>query len=1043
MDRNASIGVTDRPVTRAQRPTTRARAWRLVASLAWLLAAVTSSGAAATQAGGQWTFADRALRVAFSETTATWEVLDQRCQRWWRQAAKAPRPQVVIEVPRLASPVTVDGRLTEWPGRAALVPTSRQAAAGVKPDERDCSARCQIAWDQRGCWLAADVRDDQLVPFAAGANLWDVDSVELWLGQDHWGFAPRGQAVEVVCWSDPALAAGCQAAWQRTDAGWTLEAFVPWAKVPAVRGVPRAGAEVLFAVGVNDADGRPGRRCQLFWPDGYRHKVFETHAIAQFSGAATASPARRETRAPRDVKVSRVRPLPAPAEGVLAELVITREGNPPLPVTVRLALSAEPGDLVCEISAEATAAMRDTAWPAPFVLDAPDGMLVIPHQSGLLFGVRELEYDQRALGGMYSMPWFGATDPANGQGYLAIQQTPDDATFRGARVPGATGDVLAVQPVWQAQKGQFGYPRRLLYHFADRGGYVALAKRYRAYAAGTGLLKTLAQKRRERPGIDRLVGAVNIYAGGNFGNIAELKRLGVDRALVSGFGGAQVRAMNELGYLTTRYDIYTDLYEPGTPPSKWERCEGFSFPGDVIKTAGGLNQIGWCPVPNPQTGRPDPSYVICWTCGLRTLREKLPKRLSAAPLGAIFLDCVTSAGLYECYDPRHPLTRTTDREARTAQFAHLSRDLGLVAGSEAGRDWAVPVADYFEGLMSTATWFAVPQELHALPFEPITTTPRYEEFGLNPARRVPLFQLVYGDCAETSWWWGDNNTRMVSAWAQKDLLQMIHASMPMWILWQPQQGLFQGNLDRFKECYDHVCRWRRAVGYHEMINHERLSRDGLLQRSSFANGAAVVVNFAREPRTVPGGPAVPPRSFLIQGDAAQLPGLPVGQPVTVRDDWQPREVVRTGNTGFESGPLFWSASDGMTLDVQEAVVHSGRRAAKLAGTQTSGWSFASAVAVPVQPGRRYRVRGWVRIDAIDPRTAAPCLKCGLNQGNQWLTNFFTPGYDLARLGTWQQLETTFTAPPGATTGHLALEKRTTAAVTATVFIDDLELVAVP
>lgn len=42
--------------------------------------------------------------------------------------------------------------------------------------------------------------------------------------------------------------------------------------------------------------------------------------------------------------------------------------------------------------------------------------------------------------------------------------------------------------------GKPGYPRRVRFVFFDRGGYVAMAKRYRAYATERGLVKTFREK---------------------------------------------------------------------------------------------------------------------------------------------------------------------------------------------------------------------------------------------------------------------------------------------------------------------------------------------------------------------------------------------------------------------------------------------------------------------------------------------------------------------------------------------------------------------
>lgn len=576
-------------------------------------------------------------------------------------------------------------------------------------------------------------------------------------------------------------------------------------------------------------------------------------------------------------------PLEAPSPGVEVALAVPNGTNAPLALTVRVSLSPADGDVLWELSGAVGQGFRELALPAPFVLDEPEGRLVIPHNAGLLFGVDELAWDGKALGGFYSMPWFGGADLASGQGYIGILDTPDDASFRGKKVRGEARDVLSVHPYFLPQKGTFGYARRIVYHFSDKGGYVALAKRYRAYAEERGLLKTLTEKQQTRSSIDRLVGAVNIYCS-EFQNIEELKKMGIERAMVSGFTKDRVKQINEMGYLASHYDIYTDLYAPDAPAAKWERCEGFAFPQDVIKKADGSVHVGWCPFTDRKTGKKHPSYVICWRCGLRTLREKMPKRLAESAFTAYFLDCVTATTLYECHDTDHPLTRTEDRETRVRQFDYLTRELGLVAGSEQGRDWAVPVADYFEGVMSTPAFFANPKEIHSIPFETLQPDPkfaRYEEYGFNPWRRVPLFQLVYGDCCETTWRWGDNSHRMPHLWCRKDLLAMIHAAMPLWVLWKPQQELFNNQRERFKACYDNVCRWRRVVGYSEMVNHERLTKDGLVQRSTFANGASITVNFSDEQRTVKEGVVLPPHSYLIAGTAAKRAGLAVGVPVCV------------------------------------------------------------------------------------------------------------------------------------------------------------------
>ena len=124
----------------------------------------------------------------------------------------------------------------------------------------------------------------------------------------------------------------------------------------------------------------------------------------------------------------------------------------------------------------------------------------------------------------------------------------------------------------------------------------------------------------------------------------------------------------------------------------------------------------------------------------------------------------------------------------------------------------------------------------------------------------------------------------------------------------------------------------------------------------------------------------------------------------------------------------------------DEIVHTGDYAARLSGTQESGYSYASSIKIPIKPNKQYTLRGWLRVDSLEPADSAPGFKCGIYQDKKWLTNFFTPQYNLSKLGTWQELTCTFTVPEKATAGLIALEKRTTEAMTATLYIDDVELI---
>ena len=141
-------------------------------------------------------------------------------------------------------------------------------------------------------------------------------------------------------------------------------------------------------------------------------------------------------------------------------------------------------------------------FPHPFVTESGT-YLVVPMNEGISYPVEDKTISPRRLitygGHGICMPFWGVTDGR--QGYMAIFETPDDAAIRIQR----TDEKLCISPEWDSQKGRFGYTRRLRYVFFDKGGHVAICKRYRSYAQKAGLLKTLEQKRKENPDVDLLI----------------------------------------------------------------------------------------------------------------------------------------------------------------------------------------------------------------------------------------------------------------------------------------------------------------------------------------------------------------------------------------------------------------------------------------------------------------------------------------------------------------------------------------------------------
>jgi len=153
-----------------------------------------------------------------------------------------------LRAERVDEPIELDGVLEEWHGRFRDVDQVQKGGTG---SAGDLAARVAVAYDDKQLYLAADVTDDRLV---AGS-----DFVELALGIPggtlvSLRFFPGepGRTRAVAKLGTGAVIEGGRVVEARTAGGYTLEASVPWARIPKSDRI-RIGYRAV--VRVHDADG--------------------------------------------------------------------------------------------------------------------------------------------------------------------------------------------------------------------------------------------------------------------------------------------------------------------------------------------------------------------------------------------------------------------------------------------------------------------------------------------------------------------------------------------------------------------------------------------------------------------------------------------------------------------------------------------------------------------------------------------------------------------------------------------------------------------
>jgi len=460
-------------------------------------------------------------------------------------------------------------------------------------------------------------------------------------------------------------------------------------------------------------------------------------------------------------------------------------------------------------------------------------------------------------------------------------------------------------------------------HFLGKGDYVSIGKAYREIAREKGLLVTWDQKLKEEPQRAKLFGAANIklwsaldrrmneestkeeavHVNWTFDEAAQvaehLKRdLKLDKVLftVGGWihrgydnqhpdilpaapecGGDEAfsdcaRRVLSLGYLFCLHDNYQDIYRDS--PSWNERLVMKNADGKLTRGghwAGGL------------------AYLTCSQMALELARrpQNLPavKKLSNA--NCYFIDTTYAAGLQECFDAAHPLTRGDDMKWKQA-LSDYARGIFGVFGSECGREWAIPHSDFFEGLTGVSG-----REYHDAKLP--------ETLG---ATVVPLFELVYHDCIAIYGKYGYDPKH-----AARYVLHHIslgrplnYHSIPGHLYWQqpeaankeqskegPGAAPLQGDpalfthadngwaaglqvMDRFiKNTHEVLSPLNELTARMQMTQHEFLTSDRTIERTVFGEGAGQVqaivnasaTNFVCSSKSG-GQVTLPPFGFLIE-----------------------------------------------------------------------------------------------------------------------------------------------------------------------------------
>ena len=448
----------------------------------------------------------------------------------------------------------------------------------------------------------------------------------------------------------------------------------------------------------------------------------------------------------------------------------------------------------------------------------------------------------------WSMSWWGFQKGKSAA--MVIVETPDDAAYQFNH---PAGGPTVIGPRWLATLGRFGYLRTARFCFFENGNYVQMAKRYRRYVMDTGLFVSLQEKIARTPGGRDLIGTPQTRVGG-FRNIKpesdrydtkdpsknrslttfeerarelrELKAKGVDRLFVfisgwphfgydhqhpdplppstevGGWEGLKrlAETCRELGYPFMLHDQYRDYYTDA--PSYDTQFaiheeDATSTPKAFAGSRFGDWKEGEIPFMRHWDGGKQTYLNARVQLGHLVKNYQLFFEHGIRPQG-IYIDVIGYVPPDEDFNREHPTTRTDAMRGQVALLNWSRHNLGVTA-TEAGSDWVLPYVDTIN-----------------------------QSGGGSKAILVPLYQLVYHDAVVIAY-----NSR-----DQKSLLQgILNGGVPEMPV--VQTGVDEKTLALIRQ----MARLHARVGLLEMTKHEFLDSNYRRERTTFADGTTVTVDW--------------------------------------------------------------------------------------------------------------------------------------------------------------------------------------------------------
>ncbi|MBM7647062.1 hypothetical protein JOD45_003307 [Scopulibacillus daqui] len=315
-----------------------------------------------------------------------------------------------------------------------------------------------------------------------------------------------------------------------------------------------------------------------------------------------------------------------------------------------------------------------------------------------------------------------------------------------------------------------------------------------------------------------------------------------------------VKEANQLGYLMAPYDSYHSIQKNASPDWNTASFEDPKLYEDATITGKYGKKIA---------GFLGKGRKLNPTLSMPSVKNRVNGILQdGIPFNSWFVDCDATGEVYDDYSPNHITTQEQDMKARLKRLDYIAKQKDMVVGSEGGNDYASQAIAFAHGIETPVINWGDPdmRENKTSPYyvgaywskdgstpdrygKQVPIKPLYKHIYIDPKYNLPLYKLVYNDSVITANHWEWDNLKIKDEVGNRLMSALLYNVPPVYHIDKTRWADYKDLIVSF---YKTASDFEAKAVTKPMTSFNILTKDRLVQSSTFGNDMKVVVNFSNK-----------------------------------------------------------------------------------------------------------------------------------------------------------------------------------------------------